>query len=80
MEADISCVAELCGGELPKLFALVQEFDEEDAVVREIVAYGIAMPDGSAATCKGPTFARWQSAESASRRLCSELVWLSSAG
>lgn len=72
-------VARLCGGDPPRLFALVREdFDENDAAVREIVGYGIALPNGSAATIPttGQGYARWISPESASRRLCSDLIWL----
>ena len=64
----------------PRLFVLVQEdLDENDAVVREVVAYGIELPNGSAATVpvRGNGFGRWISPQSASRRLCSDLVWLS---
>ena len=54
---------------------------EGDAVVDEVVAYGIVMPDGSAATVpiSGRGFGRWLTPESASRRMQSELVWLSPA-
>jgi hypothetical protein len=72
---------ELWTGRPPRLFVLVQEFDEHDAVVQEVVAYGIALPDGSAATIspQGWSSGRWRSPESASRRLCSDLLWLPSA-
>ncbi|MFI0373300.1 hypothetical protein ACH35V_36035 [Actinomadura sp. 1N219] len=66
--------------EVPRLFMLVREdLDEDDEVVREVVAYGIALPGGAAATvaARGSGFGRWISPESASRRLCSELVWVS---
>lgn len=66
-------------GRAPRLFILVREdFDEDDVVVREVVAYGIALPDGAAATipAKGNGFGRWISPQSASRRLHSDLVWI----
>ncbi|TYB46728.1 hypothetical protein [Actinomadura chibensis] len=65
--------------EAPRLFVLVQEdLDEDYAVIREVVAYGIALPGGAAATvfARGGGFGRWISPESASRRLHSELVWV----
>ncbi|GAA4240777.1 hypothetical protein GCM10022254_66830 [Actinomadura meridiana] len=71
---------ELGGGVAPRLFALVREdLGEGDAVLDELVAYGIVMPDGSAATVplSGHWFARWLTPESASRRMGSEVVWLS---
>ncbi|QFG25016.1 hypothetical protein [Actinomadura sp. WMMB 499] len=64
--------------DVPRLFLLVQEdLDDADAVVREVVAYGIALPDGAAATVslRGSGFGRWLSPESAARRLRAELVW-----
>lgn len=73
---------ELGGGVAPRLFALVREDPGEgDAVVDAIVAYGIVMPDGSAVTVPigGRGFGRWLTPESASRRMRSELVWLSPA-
>lgn len=72
----------LGGGVAPRLFALVREdFGQDDAVVEEIVAYGIVLPDGSAATVplSGRGFGRWLTPKSASRRMCSELIWLSPA-
>ena len=47
----------------------------------EVVAYGIVMPDGSAATVPlgGRGLGWWCTPESASRRMFSELVWLSPA-
>ncbi|MFF3436748.1 hypothetical protein [Streptosporangium sp. NPDC002721] len=66
-------------GELPRLFALIQEYagDDEKAVV-EVVAYGLTLPGGTAATigANGHGFGRWTSARSAARRFHSELVWL----
>lgn len=73
-------VVELGGGAAPRMFALVREdAGEDDSVAEKIVAYGIALPDGSAATVSagGSGFARWLTPESASRRTFSELVWLS---
>lgn len=64
----------LTGG-LPRLFALVQGFEEEGAA--GVVAYGLEMPCGAAATVgvvQG--FGRWRSAYSAASRLHSDLVWL----
>lgn len=55
-------VAALVGGVAPRLFALVREdYGEDDAVVEEVVAYGIALPNGSAATvlARGSGFGRW---------------------
>ncbi|MFD0857290.1 hypothetical protein ACFQ07_34115 [Actinomadura adrarensis] len=72
-------VAECCGGEMPRLFALVREFDDEnDQPVREVVAYGIALPNGGAATvgASGRQFGKWASPDAASLRMNSELVWL----
>ena len=66
----------------PRLFALVREdWDEGDQVIPEIVAYGIALPNGSAATfgANRTSFGRWRSAERASGAFHSELVWLASA-
>lgn len=57
-----------------RAFALVQEIDEGET---EVVAYGLELPDGIAATVgvvQG--FGRWQSARNAARRLHSDLVWL----
>lgn len=74
----------LTGGS-PRVFALVQEFDEDDEtgeggeeVVTEVVAYGLALPDGTAATVGliGHGFGRWRSPYSAASRLHSDLVWL----
>jgi hypothetical protein len=73
-------VAELWPGGPPRLFALVYEGDDEnDQIVREVMAYGIALPNGSAATvgAAGSGWGRWRSACSASRRTGSDLVWLS---
>ncbi|MFG2090425.1 MULTISPECIES: hypothetical protein [unclassified Spirillospora] len=70
----------LGGGVAPRLFALVREvLGEDDAVLEEVVAYGIVLPDGSAATVplSGRGFGRWLTPESASRRMVSDLVWLS---
>lgn len=71
-------------GDLPRMFALVQEFYEEDEgeedgeSVTEVVAYGLALPGGTVATvgANGNEFGRWTSAHSAARRLHSDLVWL----
>lgn len=73
-------VAELwpCGP--PRLFALIHESDDEnDRLVREVRAYGIALPGGSAATvgATGSGWGHWRSADSASWRTGSDLVWLS---
>lgn len=63
---------------------LVQEDEHEDdqendRTVREVMAYGIELPDGAAATVgvAMPGGGRWLSADSASRRMNSDLVWLS---
>lgn len=72
-------------GEPPRVFALVQEFGEDDEtgeggeeIVTEVVAYGLALPDGTAATVGliGHGFGRWRSPYSAASRLHSDLVWL----
>lgn len=67
----------LIGG-LPRMFALVQETGEDDEeIVVEVVAYGLALPCGTAATVGVVNgFGRWMSAPSAASRLCSDLVWL----
>ena len=77
-------MAELWPGGPPRLFALVQEDEhedehEDDRTVREVMAYGIELPDGAAATVgvAMPGWGRWLSADSASRRMNSDLVWLS---
>ncbi|TDC73667.1 hypothetical protein [Actinomadura sp. 7K507] len=78
--ADEAEVVALAGGAAPRLFALVREdYGEDDAVVEEVVAYGVALPDGSAATVplSGRGLGRWLTPQSASRRMLSELVWLS---
>ncbi|TDC41780.1 hypothetical protein E1281_36985 [Actinomadura sp. KC345] len=78
--AEAERVVALAGGAVPRLFALVREdVGEDDAVVEEVVAYGVALPDGSAATIppSGQGFGRWLTPQSASRRMLSELVWLS---
>ncbi|WP_329092860.1 hypothetical protein [Streptosporangium sp. NBC_01469] len=72
-------------GNPPRMFALVQELfyeenedDERDEEsVTEVVAYGLALPCGTAATvgANGRDFGRWTSAHSAARRLHSDLVW-----
>ncbi|WP_326638024.1 hypothetical protein OG884_28815 [Streptosporangium sp. NBC_01755] len=69
-------------GDLPRMFALVQELDEDDERGRasspEVVAYGLALPDGTAATVSrnGYGFGRWTNAHRAAHRLGSDLVWL----
>jgi len=73
-------VAELWPGGPPRLFALVWEGDDEnDQIVREVTAYGIALPNGSATTVgpAGSGWANWRSANSACWRMDSDLVWLS---
>lgn len=65
-------------GDLPRMFALVQEFDEDDGEsLTEVVAYGLALPDGTAATvgANGHGFGRWTNAHRAAWRLRSDLVW-----
>ncbi|MEU0482952.1 hypothetical protein ABZ260_27660 [Streptosporangium sp. NPDC006013] len=71
--------------DLPRMFALVQEFDEDDEDDErdgprspEVVAYGLALPDGTAATVtrSGYGFGRWTNAHRAAHRLGSDLVWL----
>ncbi|GAA4190403.1 hypothetical protein GCM10022252_28670 [Streptosporangium oxazolinicum] len=61
------------------MFALVQEFDDPDGEgLSEVVAYGLVLPGGEAATV-GVTargFGSWRSADSAAYRLHSDLVWL----
>ncbi|XVQ12810.1 hypothetical protein ACQP1W_09710 [Spirillospora sp. CA-255316] len=72
-------VARLAGGEAARMFALVEEYDDDnEQPVREIVAYGMALPGGHVMTVppSGAGLFKWQSPQSASRRLGSELVWL----
>jgi hypothetical protein len=72
-------VAELTGGKAARMFALVQEWDDDNVQpVRKVVAFGIALPNGAVATvgASGWGFAHWASLDTASRRMCSELVWL----
>ncbi|MEU7988870.1 hypothetical protein AB0B56_28800 [Streptosporangium canum] len=66
-------------GGLPRMFALVQEFDEDDEIVTEVMAYGLALPEGGAATVgvAASGFGRWISADSAASRLGCDLVWIS---
>lgn len=76
---DGALAEELWEGNPPRLFALVQEdYGEDDSVIHEVVAYGIALPSGSATTflASGEGIGRWISPESASRRLDSELIWV----
>ncbi|WP_142260309.1 hypothetical protein [Thermopolyspora flexuosa] len=63
----------------PRMFALVRDDDEDGA---EVVAYGLSLPGGDAATIgvRRPTFGYWTSAQSAARRLRSELIWLEGDG
>ncbi len=63
--------------ELPRMFALVQGCDNEETVA-EVVAYGLALPGGTATTvgANGHGFGLWRSADSAAWRLHSDLVWL----
>ncbi|GAA4185401.1 hypothetical protein GCM10022252_15730 [Streptosporangium oxazolinicum] len=71
-------------GDLPRMFALVQEFYEDDEgeedveSFTEVVAYGLALPGGTVATvaANGSEFGRWTSAHNAARRLHTDLVWL----
>lgn len=71
--------ARVPAGDLPRMFALVQEFDEDDGEsLTEVVAYGLALPDGTAATvgANGHGFGRWTNPHRAAWRLRSDLVWL----
>ncbi|MEV8636350.1 hypothetical protein AB0395_32320 [Streptosporangium sp. NPDC051023] len=73
-------VRALAGG-LPRVFALVQGFEDDEEGVAGVVAYGLELPCGTAATVgvdRG--FGRWSSALSAATRLDSDLVWLGEAG
>jgi hypothetical protein len=72
-------VDELWPGGPPRLFALVQEDeDEHEEVVRQVTAYGIELPGGEAATVGAVHgWGRWLSADSASEWTGSDLVWLS---
>lgn len=65
-------------GIAPRLFALIQSFDEVDA---ELVAYGIALPDGTAATIgpHGRGVGHWADPARAAARFASDLVWLAPA-
>ncbi|MEV4753449.1 hypothetical protein AB0K21_44505 [Streptosporangium sp. NPDC049248] len=62
-------------GDLPRMFALVQDFTE-------VVAYGLALPGGTATTvgANGRGFGLWASPRSAARRLHSDLVWFGNDG
>lgn len=63
----------------PRLFALIQECaGDNEGVMTEVVAYGLTLPGGAAATVgvNGNGFGRWTSAHSAARRLHSDLLWL----
>ncbi|MGH3390655.1 MAG: hypothetical protein ACRDOO_17445 [Actinomadura sp.] len=68
------------GGNPPRLFVLIQEWDDEDdedQVEQEVVAYGIAMPNGSATTVgTGGGIGSFSSPTAASEMFCSDLVWL----
>ncbi|MER5624951.1 hypothetical protein ABT061_28345 [Streptosporangium sp. NPDC002544] len=72
-------VRALAGG-LPRVFALVREAEGEgegEEIMARLVAYGLALPGGDAATVGTPRgFGRWTSARSAAYRLGSDLVWL----
>jgi hypothetical protein len=73
-------VAELWPAGPPRLFALIQETDDEDGqVAPTVTAYGIALPDGPATTvgAAGTGWGLWLSADSACRRTGSDLLWLS---
>lgn len=64
-------------GELPRLFALLQEFGGEGDDVIEVVTYGISLSAGATTIgVDGRLVGRWRSAESAARRLGAHLVWL----
>lgn len=72
-------------GDLPRMFALVQGFDddgdggeEEADVAVEVVAYGMTLPSGQTTTfgTNGRNFGVWNSPRSAAKRLHSDLVWL----
>ncbi|MFC5749359.1 hypothetical protein [Actinomadura rugatobispora] len=72
-------VAELAGGAVARMFALVQEYDDDnEQPVREVVAYGMELPGGLVMTVppSGAGLSKWQSPDSASRRTGAELVWL----
>lgn len=67
----------LAGG-LPRMFALVRQAEGEDEeIMARLVAYGLALPGGDAATVGAIRgFDRWMSPRSAAYRLGSDLVWL----
>ncbi|MFI6450813.1 hypothetical protein ACIBF6_04610 [Streptosporangium amethystogenes] len=62
-------------GDLPRMFALVQDFTE-------VVAYGLVLPGGTATTvgANGRGFGLRTSPRSAARRLHSDLVWFGDGG
>ncbi|WP_433376949.1 hypothetical protein [Streptosporangium sp. CA-115845] len=64
-------------GDLPRMFVLVQDFTENEGSHPEVVAYGLALPGGTATTVgtNGRGFGLWTSPRSAARRLHSDLVW-----
>ncbi|GAA3067256.1 hypothetical protein [Streptosporangium carneum] len=74
-------VRALVGG-LPRVFALVQGFEESNGEgAAKVVAYGLELPCGTAATVGvDQGFGRWRSARSAAARLDSDLVWLEEGG
>ncbi|MFD0883082.1 hypothetical protein ACFQ08_00675 [Streptosporangium algeriense] len=65
---------------VPRVFALVQEGWEDERP--EVVAYGLTLPGGQAATvgADGRGHGLWNSARSAARRLRSDLVWFGDEG
>ncbi|MER7205547.1 MULTISPECIES: hypothetical protein [Streptosporangium] len=65
---------------VPRVFALVQEGWEGEQA--EVVAYGLTLPCGQAATigADGRGHGLWNSAQSAARRLHSDLVWFGDEG
>ncbi|MFF5107856.1 hypothetical protein [Streptosporangium sp. NPDC000509] len=69
-------------GDLPRMFALVQDFAESEESHPEVVAYGLALPGGTATTvgANGRGFGLWASPRSAARRLHSDLVWFGDGG
>ncbi|MEU9832812.1 hypothetical protein AB0D67_14910 [Streptosporangium sp. NPDC048047] len=62
------------------MFALVRMHEDPDGVKdhERVVAYGLELPDGTAATvgADGHGFGSWTNAERAALRLDSDLVWL----
>ncbi|GII79195.1 hypothetical protein Sru01_41770 [Sphaerisporangium rufum] len=78
-EIGLEVVQGLLGG-LPRVFARIRDqgHGEDERSDLRVVALGLALPDGGAATVEvgGNGFGRWGSAERAAWVLGGECVWL----